>query len=173
MANVNFNSLKDLEKFLMDKIEQAMHGVAKDGENTVKTFIQSDVYDSYTPEDYKRTGELKSSVTNSVTKVETYAVEAKIFHDLNEIRAIAPSLENNRIGQHHSTVKKYEPQDYRLYIIETVNYGIDPNKKHIFGDGVYSKARPYMDNARRSLRKDARNLMMNEFRSMGIKTYIY
>jgi hypothetical protein len=177
MANIKINNLKELEELLIGKIEEAMKGIAKSGENTVKTFVDVDVYESYTSDEdtgYKRTGELKSSVTSMVSKVEEYAVEAKIYHDTFNLMGSYPrSSVNNWIGQHHSVVKKYIPQDYRDYIIQTVNKGISEGKKKIFGDGVYSKARPYMDNARRSLSKDANGLMMNELKKLGVKAYIY
>lgn len=131
-------SIADLKKVLDKKILSSVKSIAKSEERKLKEEIQEKVYNAYTPKYYKRTKQLKNSVTSEVTQ-DGSVVRAKIFHDTSKMDQVAP-VPGYNIGTHHSTVKSYIPQEYAYFLPVTIEEG---TSGRIFGDGAYLKPRRY------------------------------
>jgi hypothetical protein len=160
-------NLDDLKKELLKRIGETMLNVTIDAQEKVKQTLQTQVYDSYSPKDYRRTGDLNRSVDANV-KSSGSIVKGEVFHNTSLMTPVAPYEGNNYVGQHYSTYK-YNPMDYRQYVAETVNYGISSGRKKVFGDGVYSRPRPYFDNARLIVEKNFEKNLTAGLKSQGLK----
>jgi hypothetical protein len=160
-------NLKELEDELNKRILESMKDIGKKGEKTLKEYIQTDVYLSYTPNDYKRTYDLLNSSTNDVYQVGSFT-NAEIYNDYKVMRSVAPYSGNNYLGQHHSTVRTYEPQDYAFWVAATIN---DGTSGKIFGDGPWTKPRPFFTHTKdfmfRNFYKDLKNGLV--YRGLSIK----
>jgi hypothetical protein len=156
---------KDLETVLNQYILSAMKSIAKDAEQTVKDYIESDVYDAGTPSTYKRTGELRKSVKSDVYQVGGFT-NAEIYHDPMMMKPVAPYKGNNYMGQHHSTVKGYFPQEYSYYLPRVIN---DGRSGKIFGDGYWTKPRPYFTNAESFIFRTFKRDLKLKLQSRGLK----
>jgi hypothetical protein len=154
-----------LKRELMKILGDAMMEVTIDAENIVKDHIQTDVYDEYDPENYIRTGQFKESIDSKIDQVGTH-VRSEIFHNMNRMRSIAPYEGNNFIGQHYSTFQ-YSVKDYRIYLPYTINHGIDG--KRVFGDGVYSRPRPYFTNAQSEIEIKFKDNLKRSLVRKGLK----
>jgi hypothetical protein len=64
------------------------------------------------------------------------------------MKPVAPYAGNNRMGQHHSTVRSYFPQEYSFFLPRTIN---DGTSGKIFGSGIWTQPRPYFTNAEKKI----------------------
>lgn len=143
MASRKVESIAGLQKELSKMILSAMNDIAKSGERTLKDHIENEVY-SHRPIRYVRTKQLLNSTTHDVFQTGDFTT-ARIFNDHTKIKSYAPSYANKWMGQHHSTVKHYNPQEYNFFLVETIN---DGTSGHIFGEGFWTKPRPFFSKAK-------------------------
>lgn len=61
MANIKFNNLQEIKKYLNKKTEEALKNTLEIMKNQLKEFVKEDVYDAYSPKFYERTEWLLSS----------------------------------------------------------------------------------------------------------------
>ncbi len=162
------NSFKNLGK-LFQAVQKTLDSSAKEigiqGLTTVKRQIDEDVYQKYTPKYYKRTGQLKNSLRYTAMK-HSKGSYILFDHDKSKIASIKPSKANNHMGQHHSTAKKYQPQQYNNYVAMVVH---DGKSGDIFGDGEWRKPRPYMTNARVKVARQAYLITKGRLQIRGFK----
>lgn len=162
------NSFKNLSK-LFNAVQKTLESSAKEigiqGLATAKRQIEEDVYQKYTPKYYKRTGQLKQSLRQTTMKHSRGAF-VLFDHDKSKIKSIKPSSENNHMGQHHSTAKQYQPQQYNNYVAMVVHNG---KSGDIFGDGEWRKPRPYMDVARIKIARQAYFITKGRLQIRGFK----
>lgn len=151
MTTKNVTSIDQLLKELNKMTLSVMKDIAKSGEKNLKDHVQSEIYDANIPSrhGYKRTRQLKQSVTKDVYQIGNFTTAA-IFHDYKSMESIAPSYDNNRMGQHHSTVAKYDPQEYNFFLPATIN---DGTSGKIFGEGYWTKPRPYFTHAKEDIER--------------------
>lgn len=147
-----FKSLKELEKYLQKQMIKAMNDVGEHVKNEVKSQIDEDVY-SHTPSQYERTYELRESVVNQKAVISDDKVQVIIKHD-NDLIHPYPEL-----YQHYSAKPDYTPDDYSEYVAETVH---DGTSGKYFGEGFWTKPRPYMDNTVEKLKST--NSHVEEFK---------
>ena len=131
-------SIAELEKVLNKKILSSMKSVGKEGERKLKESVQENVYNTYIPKYYRRTGDLKKSVSKEVRQSGTLT-SLRIFHDIGKMRQIAPTS-NYRMGTHHSTVQNYSPQEYAYFVPTVIEEG---TTGRIFGEGPFTRPRRY------------------------------
>lgn len=55
MANIKFNNLQEIKKYLNKQTEQALKNTLEIMKNQLKEFVKEDVYDAYSPKFYERT----------------------------------------------------------------------------------------------------------------------
>lgn len=55
MANIKFNNLQEIKRYLNKKTEQALKNTLEIMRNKLKEFVKEDVYDAYSPKFYERT----------------------------------------------------------------------------------------------------------------------
>ena len=55
MANIKFNNLQEIKKYLNKQTEQALKNTLEIMKNKLKEFVKEDVYDAYIPKFYERT----------------------------------------------------------------------------------------------------------------------
>jgi hypothetical protein len=130
--------MADLEKVLNKKILSSMNTIGKEEVKKLKESVQENVYDTYIPKFYKRTGDLKRSVSKEL-KQNGSQTSLEIFHDPTKMREIAP-VKGYWMGTHHSTVKSYMPQEYAYFVPITIEDGTSGD---IFGDGAFRRPRRY------------------------------
>ena len=61
MANIKFNNLQEIKKYLNKQTEQALKNTLEIMRNKLKEFVKEDVYNAYNPKFYKRTEWLLSN----------------------------------------------------------------------------------------------------------------
>jgi len=159
-----FNNLDDLARHLLNDLERGMMGVGQVAKKVVQERLDKDVY-SFDPSVYQRTRELRESV-DFEPSIEGKEAVVVIDHNTDMIHAVGRPY-----YQHHSAVKSYTPQDYSQYVAQTVN---DGTSGHIFGQGFWTKPRPYMDNAFKELQSSGRHVksLANYLRSQGYKVEV-
>ncbi len=162
-------SLAELQKELMKAIGETMIDITIDAESIMTAEIKKDVYDVYEPDvsNYQRTMEFLHSVDSKIDQ-SGKTVKAQIFTNPNKMQAVAPSISNNYIGQHYSTFP-YNPMDYRDYLAATINFGISAGKMKMFGNGVYSRARPYFDDAKTIIDDGFSRKLISGLKKRGIR----
>lgn len=138
MSKKAVTSMAQLEEELKKMILASMNTIAIEAEKELKDSVQKLVYDAYTPKYYKRTGELKKSISRDVYQVGSFTT-AKIYHDISKMRQHAPT-QNYRMGTHYSTVKSYFPQEYAYFVPVTIDEG---TSGEIFGKGAWTEPRRY------------------------------
>lgn len=62
-----FKSLHELNSYLASQISSSLINVGEETKKTMQDRIDKDVYESYTPTTYKRTGKLKDDIEVSLT----------------------------------------------------------------------------------------------------------
>lgn len=55
MANIKFNNLQEIKRYLNKKTEEALKNTLKIMKNKLREYVKEDVYDAYSPKFYKRT----------------------------------------------------------------------------------------------------------------------
>lgn len=144
----DFNTLKDLEKYLQGKIQDAMNDVGKMGERLVKDTMDEVVY-AHEPSVYERTFELRDSITWKRYDM-TDEVTIEIYSDSSRIHAY-PANKHYSVywsdGSDGNEASDY-PQDYSEWVAATVEYG---TSGLIFGFGFWTEPRPYMGRSREAM----------------------
>lgn len=156
MATVK--SWSDLEKALRHARDKALEGTGEKAKELVKDRIDEDVYSVATPSEYIRTYELRESVQPSKVNSKGDIAELEVGHDTSLIGSYEPN-------QHYSVIDGSSSVDSIAEIVHDGKSGL------IFGNGYWTKPRPYMDNATEEM-KDGKykDFMVEELNKMGIKT---
>lgn len=158
----NFKNLKELEDYMRKRVlPTAMEEVGEKIEDKLKTRITKDVYNSYTPEQYDRTYELRDSITSTEPVDISGTIYVEVKHDDSLIHAVPPN--------HHMSI--VNNSDVSSFIGQWINYGDVPN---IFNDRnyVWMNPRPYMDNTKEEIRKFKllKKELKKSIRKLNIKT---
>lgn len=125
--------------------------------DVVKKRIDDDVY-SYDPIEYERTNELKESVINTNAEINGNNISVQIKHDTNLINSYSPN-------QHMSAINGEDSSDIIPYIVHEGKSG------KIFGEGVWTEPRPYMDNAREEIESSKMHtkIIKDKLKNIGYK----
>lgn len=154
MATVK--SWSDLEKALRQARDKALEGTGDKTKELVKDRIDKDVYSVATPSEYIRTYELRESVQLSDVTSNGNVAEIEIGHDTNLIGSYEPN-------QHYSVVDGSSSVDSIAEIVHDGKSGL------IFGNGYWTKPRPYMDNAKEEMEDGKyKEFMIEELKKQGI-----
>lgn len=159
-------SFAQLETELMKAITDTMIDITIQTEILMREHIQEDVYNVYNPKDYVRTMDFLHSVDSNIIS-QNGEIISQVFNNINKMNAIAPSKINNYIGQHYSTYP-YKVDDYREFMAETINFGIQGVKR--FGNGVFSRKRPYFTNTSKIVKASFRSDLIKGLNKRGITT---
>lgn len=137
-----FNSISDLEKYLNEKIRNALASeVADVARDTMSDHVQSDVYDKYTPSQYVRSGDLYKDIKTTMVNDNTLTIEDDA-RDEESGRYIAPVVEDG-VG--------YEWTDSRIYNMQPF-------------------PRPFVENTAKALENGlAREAMKKGLRNQGLE----
>lgn len=135
---MKIRTYKDLEKVLKKAAEKALKDSGKDATELVKKRIDEDVYGVAEPDEYLRTYELRESVEPSGVKSKGNTFELEVGHNTDKIGSYEPN-------QHMSVVDGTSSVGYVADIVHNGKSG------KIFGEGYWTKKRPYMDNAKEEL----------------------
>lgn len=170
MAKKSFRNLASLFDAVQKTLESSAKEIGIQGFKTVKDQVETDVYKKYNPKYYQRTGQLKSSLRYTTMKHKDGAY-ILFDHDKLKMDAIPPTQGkppkgNYHMGQHHSTAKKYSPQKYNDYVAMVVHDGTSGD---IFGDGEWRKPRPYMQNSRAKVARQAYQITKGRLQIRGFK----
>lgn len=127
---MDITSYSQLQRSIENAVSDSMEDVGKDMEDVVKEEINDEVYGSYTPTMYFRTGELSSSIESEVVGKN----EVEIKHNTAKIHAASIKGDSN--------ISNALP--------EIVHDGCAPN---IFNNEhyVWEDKRPYMDTTKKRL----------------------
>lgn len=154
----NVSSYSALLKELQRVRDKALQGTGEKTKQLVKDRIDEDVYSVATPDVYERTYELRESVQPSKVESKGNVAEVEIGHDTNLIGSYSPN-------QHYSVVDGSSSVDYIANIVNNGESG------KIYGEGYWTKKRPYMDNAQKEMEDGKyREFMEEEINKLGIKT---
>lgn len=156
-------SIAELEKVLNKKILSSMKSIGKEGEIKLKESVQDNVYNAYIPKYYKRTGDLKKSVSKEVIQSGTLT-SLKIFHNTGKMRQIAPTS-NYKIGTHHSTIQNYSPQEYAYFVPTVIEEG---TTGRIFGEGAFTKPRRYFSKFSQKFKEEFNEKLRRELIRNGL-----
>ncbi len=151
-------SYKDLEKVLQRAAKKALEDSGKEATKLVKDRIDKDVYGvKATPDDYIRTYELRESVEPSKVETKGNISELEVGHNTDKIHPNSPN-------QHMSVVDGLSSADYVAKIVH------DGESGKIFGEGYWTKPRPYMSNAKDDLENgEYKKMMKNSLEKQGFK----
>jgi hypothetical protein len=133
---VEFNSLKDLEKYLNDKIRNALaKEVADVARNTMSDHVKSDVYDVYEPSQYQRTGDLYKDISTTMKNDNTLIVKNEA-RDEESGRLIAPVVEYG-VGYEWEESRIYNMQPFPRPFVENTAKELEKGKaKHALAEGL-------------------------------------
>jgi hypothetical protein len=133
---VEFNSLKDLEKYLNDKIRNALaKEVADVARNTMSDHVKSDVYDVYEPSQYQRTGDLYKDISTTMKNDNTLIVKNEARDDESG-RLIAPVVEYG-IGYEWEESRIYNMQPFPRPFVENTAKELEKGKaKNALAEGL-------------------------------------
>jgi hypothetical protein len=136
-----FDNLKDLEKFLNEKIRKSLaNEVADVARDTMSDHVKSDVYDVYEPSQYERTGDLYKDISTTMKNDNTLIVKNE-SRDEESGRLIAPVVEYG-VG--------YEWEESRIYNMQPF-------------------PRPFVENTAKELEKGkAKNALAEGLRKQGV-----
>lgn len=163
----------DLLSAINKVANKALDEVGKEATNMVKDEIQKQVYDSYTPDWYSRTGQLKESVEVVDKKFSSRGIsQIKIGHNFKKIN---PGSKDD--GQYVSVVSGKSVVQSVPNIVHNGKAGA-VYKKGYWRDSDWYKSglhkfaepRPYMDNVKQKMKDgEYKKLMKKELRKQGIK----
>lgn len=157
------NSIDQLEFELKKLALSSMKSIGIEGEKELKESVEEEVYDSYMQKYYKRTGDLKRSVTHAINERRN-SVSVKIYHNYDKMRQLPPSM-TYRIGTHHSTVRKYSPQKYARYLPETIESGTSGK---IFGSGAWTQPRRYFSKFVSMMENNFEDMFLDKLKKKGL-----
>lgn len=121
----------DVEKYLRQKIEQALDLIIEEIKKQNEAIITKHVYDAGTPEEYQRTYEFRD-VAWDVTKAKSQnnTTQAELYYD-GEAMTYNPYL-----AQHGSEAPNYD--DAREYLAEIIYQG---KSGEMYGSGYWTRKR--------------------------------
>ena len=159
---VKVRTYSELLKELKKVRNKALEGAGEKARDLVKEEIQKEVYNI--PEGaYERTGELKESLIDFPLEEKGDIAQVAIKHDWENLMTATASK-----FQHASPY--WSPWNYRPYVARTVHDGLSGG---LFGTSEnlhWRKPKPYMDNAKETLRKGKyKEYMKEELVGMGYK----
>jgi hypothetical protein len=122
-----FNSLKDLEKFLNEKIKKSLaKEVADVARDTMSDHVQSDVYNKYEPSQYQRTGDLYKDISTTMKNDNTLVIE-NTARDEESGRLIAPIVEEG-VGYEWESSRIYQMQPFPRPFVENTAKELENGK---------------------------------------------
>lgn len=149
----SFNNLKDLEKYIKQKVKESSKELGKFVAEKTKEHIEKDVYESYQPSEYKRTFELKESIVSEEKDINN-GVEITIEHDESML--------------HHKSIVTGE--DVGSQLPYWIHEGKVPN---IFNHNDYTwmHPRPYMNNTVEEFKNSKEHVkkLKEELKKKGIR----
>lgn len=153
----NVTSWKQLEVALQKARDRALKGAGEKAVEVVKDRVDKDVYGTGSPTVYERTYQLRESLVADDFKSSGNTAEITIKHDTSQIHSTAPN-------QHYSVVDGSSSVESIAEIVH------DGKSGRVFGEGYWTKPRPYMDNAK-EIMKDGkyRDFMVEELKKLGYK----
>ncbi|ARF70776.1 hypothetical protein B7C51_25230 (plasmid) [Paenibacillus larvae subsp. pulvifaciens] len=160
---VRIKKRSQLNRVLKDVLKESLIAISEKSKDIVENELDKHAY-SNKPSSYKRTNQLKDSLTNKIIENKN-SFKAKIFHDTDKIKPIPPSSSNNYMGQHYSTAT-YRVKEYQKYIVETINNGTSGK---IFGSGYWTQKRPYFTESKKNILKNYSDMMKTELNSKKLK----
>ena len=141
-----FNSLKAALEYIDKAKADSMKGLGKKIEDIMKEEIQEQVYDSYKPVDYNRTGQFIESVKTTHTSKDRVEV----------------SWRDN--GDWYSIIKRYKgEQPDHMYVI----HGHEMGK--VWGVGGYRPKTNLVEESTRRVEEEIPDELVRFLRSKGIK----
>lgn len=157
---MSITSWGQLEKELQSAMQDGMKDVAKKGEDIVKQNIDRVVYFAYSPSVYSRTRQLWSSITSKEVKSNGNSAEVEIYHDTSKISSSSPN-------QHMSVISGSSSASSIPEIVHDGKSGL------LFGTGVWTSKRPYMDTALKEMEgtKMPLNELRRALRRQGFRIY--
>lgn len=137
MANIQINSLSQLEQIIKKAVVKSLDGnnLGKDVKEDVQKHIREDVYAVYHPESYQTTGEFHDSVISTEPEIIGDSVQISIEHDSN-------LMYMNEPWYHQSVI---DGRDSRDSLPEIIHNGLTHDLWNHKGR-AYLEPRPYMDN---------------------------
>jgi anaerobic ribonucleoside-triphosphate reductase len=131
-----FNSLKDLEKFLNDKIRKSLQSeVADVARETMSDHVMSDVYSKYQPTQYERTGDLYKDIRTTMVNNNTLEIRNEA-RDEESGRLIAPVVEYG-VGYEWEESRIYNMQPFPRPFVENTAKELEKGKaKHALAEGL-------------------------------------
>lgn len=131
-----FNSLSELEKYLNEKINDALKTeVADMARDTMQEHVMSDVYDKYTPSQYVRTGDLYKDILTQMVDNNTLSIE-NTTKDEESGRLVAPIVEEGT-GYEWKNSRIYTMQPFpRPFVEETAKELENGKAKQALADGL-------------------------------------
>lgn len=160
---MNINTTKNLEKEINKRVKNAIGWITEEVYNKLLYFIQVDIYDTYTPTKYKRTGEFKNNAWDKTFLDFSDEVAGIIFYN-----PMAMSYNPNEYQHGNAT------EDRRERLAQILNRGVwnwegwdfgRPEKDNI--DSVYPKA--FWDDTLDWLAENWEKLAKKAFSKVGIK----
>lgn len=143
----NFKSLAEIESYFNTNIApKVMKKASEEPKQMLKDNVDKNVY-NYTPSTYERTFELRDSIIATEPQNVNNKTTVEIKHDENKIHPYSPN-------QHMSVITG---EDISTYLPQWIN---DGTIGHIFGQGVWTEPRPYMDDTVRQMEQE--NTFENE-----------
>jgi hypothetical protein len=94
-----FKTIAEMNLYILKQLEQSMRILANDVKSMIKDYIQKNLYSSYIPQEYQRTGDFLESLDVRVT-TKGNEVEAEIFFNTDYIHM--NEVEGNTWNQHMS-----------------------------------------------------------------------
>jgi hypothetical protein len=131
-----FDNLKDLEKFLNEKIRKSLaNEVADVARDTMSDHVKSDVYDVYEPSQYERTGDLYKDISTTMKNDNTLIVKNE-SRDEESGRLIAPVVEYG-VGYEWEESRIYNMQPFPRPFVENTAKELEKGKaKHALAEGL-------------------------------------
>ena len=156
------NSVNDLKKMMKYIEKNAVKGALEDtgdeATELAKDRVDKDVYGTGSPTEYVRTYELRESIEPTKAKCKDGVVELEIKHNTDKIGSYEPN-------QHMSVLDGSSSVESIAEIVH------DGKSGKIFGEGLWTKKRRYMDNTKEEIKNGKyKEMMKRNLEKRGIKT---
>ena len=155
----DFRNLNELSEYMKKKVlPTAIKKVGNTVKDKLKDRIDKDVY-SFSPSQYERTYQLRESVVVKSSEIKKDEITVEIGHDYDLINAIPPN-------KHVSVADQSDVSYWTGYWINFGQVG------GIFGQGFWTKPRPYMDNTKKEIKKEntLKKELKKNLKKMNINT---
>jgi hypothetical protein len=161
----NVNDLKRMMKYIEKSVvKDALEDTGDEATELAKDRVDKDVYEAGNPTEYVRTYELRESIEPTKAKCKDGVVELEIKHNTDKIGSYEPN-------QHYTVGTKYAKThgtDSSEYVPRLVHNG---ESGKIFGEGFWTKPRPYMSNTKEEMENGKyKEMMKRNLEKRGIKT---